>query len=223
MTWFLLFLLPTLVVPVLVGLEQRLYLPMVGILIVLASINRVRAALATRGRVAIAFLVLLGCAALSWNRVSALSSRQSFWEAAVGASPHSPLALFNLGTIRLAENHLEEAGGLLLRALEINPAEPMANNNLGVLHIRRKQPREALVYFEKEIRVNPDYANAYFNLGTACSELGQRGRAIELWEKTLEKDQSHARALRFLTNHYLNKGDLPRAAEYLQRLNPSPQ
>ncbi len=218
MTWFFLFLLPTLVVPVVVGLEHRLYLPMVGILIVLVSIKSVRAAPSTPGRIAIASLVLFGCGVLSWNRVSAFSSRQSFWEAAAADSPHSSLALFNLGTIRLKAGQLTEAGDLLLRALEINPAEPMANNNLGVLHIRRKQPDKAVRYFEREIRGNPGYAHAYFNLAMAHSELGHRHKTVELLEKTLERNPSHQRALRLLADHYVKKGDLPRAAEYLQRL-----
>ena len=88
-----------------------------------------------------------------------------------------------------------------------------------VLHIRRKQPDKAVRYFEREIRGNPGYAHAYFNLAMAHSELGHRHKTVELLEKTLERNPSHQRALRLLADHYVKKGDLPRAAEYLQRLN----
>ncbi len=223
MSWFLLFLLPTLVVPVLVGLEHRLYLALAGILIVVATLDFVATASATRGGVAVTTLLLLSAGALCWHRISDLRNRESFWEASVRASPHSSLALFNLGTVRLQAGQLNEAGKLLREALDINPGEPMANNNLGVLHIRRKRPLEALPYFEMEVQVNPDYADAYFNLGAAHWELGQRAQAVEHWEKTLEKNPSHTRALRFLADYYARTGELPRAAEYLQRLNPSPE
>ncbi len=223
MSWFLLFLLPTLVVPVLVGLEQRLYLPMVGVLIMVAAIDSVTRASVTKRRVAFTSSLLLVLGALSWSRLAALEGRASFWEASVRASPHSSLSLFNLGTIRLEEGNRAEAEELLQRALEINPAEPMANNNLGVLHVRGKKPAEAVLYFEKETQVNPGYADAFFNLGMAHSQLGQMRLAVEVWEKTLERNPSHTRALRFLANHYVKVGDLPRAAEYLQRLTPSPR
>ena len=216
--WFLLFLLPTLVVPVLVGLEQRLYTAAAGVALILLEVDWIRSAGMRRRSLAAGLMVAIVLAGLTWTRLDAFSSRRAFWQQGAAGSPHSALAVFNLGTVRLEAGRLGEAELLLKRALEINPGEPMAHNNLGVLYARRGQHAQAAAAFSREIEVNPRYADAYFNLATSRSSSGQIEESVRLWEKTVELNPTHVRALESLSRYYARKGDPERVAHFVERL-----
>ena len=85
--WFLLFLLPTLVVPVLVGLEQRLYTAAAGLALILLEVDWIRAAKVGRRSLAVGLLVTVALASLTWMRLDAFSSREAFWQRGAAGSP----------------------------------------------------------------------------------------------------------------------------------------
>jgi Tfp pilus assembly protein PilF len=215
--WFLAFVLPTLVVPVLVGQEPRLYVPLMGLLVVVAETRVIRAFPARRTSVGLAALVACAFAGLTALRLGNFKDRAAFWEGAVRTSPHSSLAHLNLGAVHLDAGRLETAEAEFQHALELNPAEPMANNNLGVIAGRRNRTLEARGHFEREIAVNPGYADAYFNLGVSYLQAGEGGKAAQQWEKALTLSPYHVNALRFLSQ-YWQRLDPAKAALYATRL-----
>lgn len=216
--WFLAFTGPSLVVPRFVGFEQRLYLPMVGILILLLETD-LRGLLA-RARIgpAVAICLLVLIAGLAVHRTSIYRSRLSFWESAVSTSPHSSYARASLGAVYMSRGRTQDARLQYVRALELNPVEPKANGNLGVIAAREGHRDEARQYFLKEISANPGYADAYFNLGQSYAEAGDLQNAVKMWERTLQVRPDSRDALLSLARYYTQQGQKERAAEYLRRL-----
>jgi tetratricopeptide (TPR) repeat protein len=216
--WFLVFAVPSLLVPRFVGLEQRLYLPMVGILVLILESAARGFIERPRYGVAIAACVIALFAGISIHHASVYRSRLAFWESAVATSPHSSYARGSLGAVYMSRNRVEDARAQYLRALELNPIEPKVNGNLGVIAAREGHRDEARTYFMKEITVNPDYPDAYFNLGQSYAESGDYSNAVKMWERTVEVRPDHREALLSLARYYTAQGQSDRAAEYIRRL-----
>ncbi|MDD5630059.1 MAG: tetratricopeptide repeat protein [Elusimicrobia bacterium] len=183
--WFFLFLLPSFIQPNPASLadflEHRLYLPMVGVLVVLCEASWLK----SRGA-GWAGLVLAALALGAFARSRHFADRMSFWKSAAESSPHSPLAHRNWGVMLYLEGHPDLAAPEYLRALELNPREPMAHNNLGLIYMERGLLAEAEREFRQELAVNPSFDKAFLNLGNLRARQGRGAEAAALWKKALE-------------------------------------
>lgn len=203
--WFNAFLLPTFLVHILTGFEHRVYLPMVGFLIMLFETDLLRELSLKRSYrlyLSGAFLALLFIVNLSHLR--SFENGFEFWKKAAASSPHSSLAKLNYGAHLAEQGKLDEALKAYLEGIKINHAEPKLHNNIGIIFARTGKLDLAEQEFKKEIELSPRYSDAYFNLGVLYSEKGDWPRMQEMWLKTLEIDPHHQRAKKFLTN-YLRK------------------
>ena len=216
--WFLFFLLSTFIKPQLKFypdfLEHRIYLPLVGFLITLVSVESVRNFLINKRRNFFVYFLIIFFATITFFHQFDFKNRLTFWQKAVLSSPSSPLAHRNFGVMLYFDGKIKEAEKEYKKALQINPKEPMANNNLGVIYLQKKDFKKALFYFEKELKVNPNYDNALFNLGLVYYQLGQKEKAVELWKKTIEVNPYYLDAYKNLTNHFLLEKDINQANFY---------
>jgi len=219
--WYLSFALPPLLVPRIVGLEQRLYLPMAGLLVLALEGGLGQVLGRRRLAIGITLGVALVFAGVTAARVRVYGSRQSFGENAVATSPGSSYARASLGAVYLSRDRLEEAREQYARAVELNPGEPKANNNLGVSAGRQGRPAEAERFFRREIEVNPGYADAWFNLAMMRLQAGDTASAAASWRRTVELQPGHRHALGLLARHYAVLGQAERAAEYGRRAGSS--
>ncbi|MFA6995335.1 MAG: hypothetical protein WC249_02900 [Patescibacteria group bacterium] len=167
--WFLVFFLPPFAIsnsaPYL--LEHRLYLPLIGFLIILAEIDWIKEANWQNRKVLLAGTMLL----IFFSILTLVQSRNfydpmTFWQAAVKTSPHSPLAQKNLGVMYYFSGDYIQAINHDALALGLNPQEPMVHNNLGVIYMDQKKYREADKEFKSELEVNPGYDKTLDNLQT---------------------------------------------------------
>jgi Tfp pilus assembly protein PilF len=217
--WFAVFLVPSLVVPILTGMEHRLYLPLVGFLVVFLETDLTRQVdLRKPANVAVAAGLVALLAIASFQRSAAFTDKQAFWESAIRTSPSSALAHLNLGATYLDQSRLPEAEREFLRALEINPAEHMAHNNLGIVYARNGLLDAAEVQLERELELYPTYADAYLNLGTVKMRKGHEDEAVRLWERAIELNPQHLNAYASLVRYYLGRNEPERAEPYLQHL-----
>lgn len=217
--WFVVFLAPSLVVPILAGFEHRLYLPLVGLVIVLLEAARdSRIELERPRSTTIASVLVVALALGSFGRAQAFSDKLAFWSSAASTAPSSALARLNLGAAYMAADRLAEAERELRRALDLNPAERMVHNNLGIVYARQGRVDAAEAEFRAELALNPGYADGHFNLGTLLYEKGDAGGAAASWERALELDPDHLRALAHLARLHLEAGDEERARRYLEEL-----
>ena len=182
--WFFIFLLPSFIMPnpgiAADFLEHRLYLPMVGFLVILSEIFKPK-------KIPILGIIALAAfSAIIFIHCGAFKDRMSFWKNAAVNSPHSPLARRNLGAMYYLDGHLAEAEVEYKKALELNPNEPMAHNNLGLIYAKRGEFAEAEAEYKKELAINPLYDDALFNYGLFLDRAGRKEEAKRLWECSLE-------------------------------------
>ena len=167
----MLFFIPSLINPnssnIYYFLEHRLYLPFVGLLIILSQIKFLQEInyKKTISYSYVPFIVILVFVFfLSANHLPNFRNRLSFWQSAVVSSPSSPMAHRNLGAMLYFDGRTDEAITQYQLALEDNAYEPMAHNNIGLIYMERGNLEEAELEFKKELEINPGYDKALANL-----------------------------------------------------------
>ena len=195
--WVLLFLVPTLAVPGLPAYEHRAYMPMVGILIVLAARKGppygVGRPITGRQRVAVAAVILV-FTALTYQRQDVFRDAFAYWTDATRDVRFGPIAHVNLGQLHEAAGRPQEARREYLRALERDANTPKAHNNLGVVLMTLNEPDLALAHFREETERHAWNADAWFNLGLWMETQGQPAAARQYYERAIEANPFYAPA-----------------------------
>lgn len=166
-------------------MEQRLYVPLFGLLLILAETENFWRRFSVKWRERSVILLIIIFALLAWHHSFAFSDRFRFWQQAVASSPHSPLSQRNLGAMYYLAGDLDKAEPLFQQALTLNPDEPMAHNNLAAIYIDRGDLWRAEIELKKELAVNPNYDVALYNLGRVYYERRRYQEATALWQETL--------------------------------------
>ncbi len=161
---------PSLLAPGSLVLENRLYLPTVGMVFVIAELAD-KARLERSVAVALASVTTVALALLTLGYASAYRDPLAFGKAAVKGSPRSPLAHFTLGQARQLRGDLEAAMSEYASALALDANEPIVHNNLAVIHMKRGDWARAESELEAELRVNPGYGTAMENLSIVRRRL----------------------------------------------------
>lgn len=220
--WFILFLLPSFiptasVVPYF--LENRIYLPMMGFLIVITEVDWMKRIESKKSKAFFACLIILGILSfITYKYGNCFKDRISFWESAAKSSPRLPLAHRNLGAMYYLDGELDKAEPEYKKALELNTLEPMAHNNLGLIYMNKGRLKEAEDEFRAELEINPLYDNAFFNLGLLCYRQGRFKEAEGLWTKTIEVNPEYVDAYRSLAAYYFERKNFAKASYYLEQL-----
>ena len=203
--WFILFLLPSLVrlnpVDTPDFLEHRLYLPLIGLFIIIAEIDWIKN-LDWQKKIVkfIALGIIILFFTLSWHHEQVFKNRITFWQSAVKTSPHSALANRNLGAMYYLDDQKDSAIKYYRRALEINPTEPMAHNNIGLIYSERGSYGQAEKELKKELSLYPNYDKALFNLGHLYYKQKRLTEAAELWQAALKVNPNYYEAYSSLLN-----------------------
>ena len=208
LAWVLIFLLPPFIIsssaPFI--LEHRLYLPLIGFLIMISEIDWLKDLNFNRRKDKLIVLgVLIVLAGITFFHSHKFSNRIVFWESAVSDSPHSPLAQKNLGAMYYLEGKLDDALLCYNKALEINPFEAMVNGNIGLIYFEQGDEKKAEEYYLKELTLYPNYDKTLFNLGFLYYKQGKIIEAASLFEKTLLSNPRHQGANLYLQEVLENK------------------
>ncbi len=203
--WFILFLLPSLVrlnpIDTPDFLEHRLYLPLIGLFIMIAEIDWVKnLEWQKKGVKLLSVGIITLFIVLSWRHSRVFENRISFWQSAVETSPHSALANRNLGAMYYLDSQTDLAIKYYRRALEINPNEPMAHNNIGLIYSERGSYGQAEKEFKKELSLYPNYDKALFNLGHLYYKQKRLTEAAQLWQAALRVNPNYYEAYSGLLN-----------------------
>ena len=185
--WFLLFLLPTFVVRMSIAddhfdyMEHRVYLPMIGLMIILMEGLR-RKGIQFSGRPAQIGITCLLLVLSARNVVYSRSYRDAlpFWEQAIRDNParsnfHSVLAHLHYG-----RKDLERAAALFERAASLSVTNDPSNyRNLGVVYGDLKRHDDVIPMFEKALAIDADRADVHYGLGRTYHARQQFDRALE--------------------------------------------
>ncbi len=223
LAWFLLFLLPTLILPGANGkphfYEHRLYLPMAGVLLIFMEMNPVRRIRSEIPKSLLApGIVILFLTFITIKHSRVFGNQELFMKQAVSDAPHSSLAHRNLGIYYQAENLVDNAIPEYVRSLELNPKEKDLHNNLGCIYIGKNNYTSAETEFRKELEVNPSNDQPYYNLGIMASRQERWTEAESLWRQTVALNPRNMDAYNRLIYYYNNAGRKEDAKQWYNRM-----
>jgi hypothetical protein len=217
--WFLAFLLPSLTVGGTPGFEQRMYLPLVGFMVVLCETDLLERADPRSWRFAsVACVVIIGFFAISFFRCHVFRDFESFWQSAVQGSPHSRLAHLFYGGELEKRGRLDEAESLYRAYLARDASKRGIHHGLALVLATQGRFAQAERHLLAELKIDPGFTDAQFYLGVLYEQSGRASEAVEIWRQILENDPSYVSAYWALLDHYRARGDRARARQVLKAM-----
>jgi len=209
--------------------EHRLYLPMVGFGIFLASIlfyMLPKIKLKTTMFILSAItLIMLG---LTYNRNIIWKDEISLWSNAIKNSPRKARAYNERGVVYINKKNYVKAVSDLNIAIQLDPNYVYAYINCGNAYSLQGKISEAIKYFTKATTINPNYAGSYYNLANAYGVKGDIDKAIENYTLAIKISQNFAEAYNNRAHYYLLKNekklaqeDIKKAKKYGHKINPT--
>lgn len=201
--WFLVFLLPVLIVPRSLNqetYEHRLYIPMMGCIMFLLHTDLFRR-WAERTQLIIGVSAAVALFAVSYTRMDAFRNREAFWTAAVEGSPQSAFCLMNLGSTFMSDltsSRQAEGAELIRRAYAIDSTKPFINYYMAQLLWRQGKLLESEPFLRAEYRRKPTWAELNIKLAQCAIErrdLTEGQRLLERYRQLAPLDQMAANNL----------------------------
>lgn len=222
--WFLLFILPSLVIHVDVEhryhyLESRAYASVIGLSMFVAALFQTR--LQGIGKWGGRFFVLaaLMYGLIAMNYTTNFEDPVSYWTDAVQMSPSSADAYFNLGLVYMeVRKNPERAVEGYKQAIALDPMRSEYHNNLGIVYGQQGALKQAEVEFEKASELKPADPFPQSNLGYLCFLRNDFPAAEKHLEKALVLDSNFTDAQRMLVDLYSREKKYDQMRYYADRL-----
>ncbi len=241
---FIFFLLPALLVPGNLNeqvFEHRLYLPVVGILIVLSQTALFKK-LADK-QLLIAVLAVCGVfSVVTFNHEKNFSDAFAFWHQAASTSPHSAYANMMLGAredkaiqeksfemissderknwIKEPGENLQKSFELFHKAYQLNPQEKYLNFYYGCMLQKKDSVMASEAYFLKEKKIS-DYYECDFYLARISMMKQDTVGAMNYLKSYLQKDPANPQASNNLLLMYFSRGQFKEAKDLATRMRMS--
>ena len=179
--------------------DRYMYIPMVGLSIMLAwgaadvatKWPRTKPVLAAAAAVSCA-----ACLALAWREAAYWRNSETLFERALEVTQNNSVAENNLGLHLTTVGRNPDAIPHFEAALEINPNYADAHNNLGfVLSQIPERIPDAVKQYEAALHLEPDSAEAHNGLGAALVRRGDCAAAIPHFEAALHSKPEQTDAI----------------------------
>ena len=142
-------------------------------------------------RVAVPTALLAVLATLTWRQARIYHSLDTLWSDTVAKNPDAWMARYNLGTLRLNQNRLDEAILHLQEAARLQPDYLLAHSNLGLALARQGRLDRAEAAYRNAINVKVSYwqpshfAAAHISLANTLIARDQLDEAVTHLEHAL--------------------------------------
>jgi len=159
--------------------DRYMYIPMVGLLIMLAWTAPAKPVYATAGVIA-----CIAAAAVAWAQIGYWQNSETVFRRALEVTTGNYLAHYSLGVVYGASpDRTAEAISEYQQALQIRPQHVDALINLGALLAKSGRLPEAISRYQEVLRIQPDNVMAHNNLGAALARTpGHLPEAIAQYE-----------------------------------------
>jgi tetratricopeptide (TPR) repeat protein len=171
-----------------------------------------------RPAAALAVVVVLASAVVTWRQVAHWKDSVTLWEHAVAVTGDNYRAQTNLGFALAEAGQPTRAIAAYREALRINPAYPNAHNYLGVALSRLGDHDQAAAAFEQALRLRPTFTEAHNNLGLSRAAQGRVEDAVNAFAEALRLDPTFVPARNNLAIAHASLGRYDRAIAEFERV-----
>ena len=189
--WFLIFVIPGIAYRHKMGslaydyLEQRAYLPSIGLIILLYFI------IIRFNKLKNIHLYLLGLILVYGIYARVYSANYEnplvYYQKAVSSNPGSAMAVNNLGLTRMESGKdYNEAMSDFEKAIALKPDYAQAYVNKGNSKSNTGNDSGAVNEYKTAIKIEPDLFHAHFNLGNSYSKLGMKAESINEYNTAIK-------------------------------------
>ena len=200
--WFLLHLvIESSILPLEIMYEHRVYLPMVGIVLVAAWLLEKLIQNSTALATAVATVILLTCSLATFQRAAIWQDEMTFWNDVIQKNPLAARAYVERGKLHSRRSELEQAIDDYNQALTIQPKLATAYNNRGAALGQLGKYESALLDCNQAINLRPKNAAAYNNRGTLHNLLGNQKAALEDYNQAIQLNAIY-------TDAYFNRANV---------------
>ena len=206
-------------IPLEIAFDHRLYLPSVG-LVLLVAVALLRLAGSQKRMIPAAAVVAVLWAALAWARVQDWRTEEALWRNCVRKSPLKARTVTVLGDTYGKAGDTKRAEPLYLRAIRLDPKYDKAYNNLANIYNLTDRREQAIETLKQAIAYNPRSGHPYNNLGKNLLELRRYpeaadalARAVELMPYNAEAHNNYAAALGSLGKYPEAEAEFRRSLE----------
>ena len=180
---FLLFLLPTFLMPNNQFYDHRIYLPLVGIIIVLSEFFREYINLKKLMYCSLIVLIIFSCIVLFYE--DKFQSKEVFWVNALISSPESDVANAMVAGLFFERGMYKEAEERYLKAISLKEFSKHYVN-LSALYARIGRLDDAEKVLLKALNLSQDNPTAYYNLALVYKYKNDIDKAKEMKDKYIE-------------------------------------
>jgi len=207
--------------------EHRMYLPSVGIFILISLFTGIVMIRLERTQqmiiVSLFTIIIIFLSGATFLRNNIWQSKISLWEDTVKKSPSKFRPHYNLGVAYSEHGRTGDAIREYLTAIQIFPYHSKSHNNLGLDFVKMGRIGDAIKEYLTAIQIDPNYADAYYNLGIAFAAQGQINDAIKQYLSAIEIDPDYYKAHINLGVIYFKLGRTEDAIkEYLTAIQVAP-
>ena len=146
-----------------------------------------------------------------------LDAAAASFEQVIAQKPDDPEAYYNLGTLHLRRNSLQQARQYMEQTLKLRSNYPEAWNNLGMIAAQQGQPEDEVRDFQQSLTQRPNFAIALLDLGNLYRRQGTFDKAQTLLVRALEIQPDDPETNYSLGMFYAQQGQAQSAADYLQK------
>jgi len=131
--------------------------------------------------------------------------------------PRDPNALYYLGISYAKKTMYPEAIAALTEVTQLTPQFAPAYFELGVCYQQQSELTKALEYYQKNLELDPANVVSAYNSGLILFGLSRVDEALARFEKALSQKPDDPEFLEMAGRCYINKGEFPKAVEYLEK------
>ncbi len=216
---FLLFLMPALLVPDKLNqqtFEHRLYLPMIGMLLLLSQTVLFHNKLADKQLFISGVLVCAVFAAINFSHQKCFADARTFWTQATETSPNSAYANMMLAA-RLDKDEFARSEELFRKAYQLNPKEKYLNFYIGDLLQKKDSVAASEKYLLAEKSIS-DYYQCDFLLARVAMEQKDFNGAVDYLQAYLKHDTRNGMANNNLLLLYLQMQQIDKAKAQIKHM-----
>jgi tetratricopeptide (TPR) repeat protein len=199
--------------------ERILYIPSIGVIIVMAALL-ITWAESNKGKIpamVLTSLLVLFFTGKTITRAAEWKNNYTLSIATLKTSPDSPRFNNMMGLELKARKQGKEAMAYFEKAVQSNPNHVPALVNLGLAYRNAGRYQEAADILEKALDLNPGTLATYVNLMSVYRSLNDNDKNLKVAKKALARYPESAPIVWNAANAYQLMGDMPKANELRAR------